>query len=82
MKELVGMAARFYYDSIADRDLIVVADCVENMPQLPKSAKSSATSELAERKLSILLGKGLGQWLAPCPHNAKPRSSHALPLSV
>ena len=82
MKELVGMAARFYYDAIADRDLIVVADCVEKMPQLPKSAKSSSTSELAERKLSILLGKGLGHWLAPFPYIAKPHASSALSCSV
>ena len=56
---IAGRAARFVYDSIVDRDLIVLADDVASLPEAPKQSQKSSEERAADaiQKMSNLLGK-------------------------
>ena len=51
--------ARFTYDSIVDRDLIVVAEDLESLPEAPKHSRKSQEERAADiiQKMGNLLGK-------------------------
>lgn len=57
---IAGRAARFVYDSIVDRDLIVLADDVGSLPEPPKQSQKSSEERAADaiQKMSNLLGRG------------------------
>lgn len=56
---IAGRAARFVYDCIVDRDLIVLADNVASLPEPPKQSQKSSKERAADaiQKMSNLLGK-------------------------
>ena len=58
-EHIAGRAARFTYDSIVDRDLIVLADDVASLPEPPKQSQKSQEERAADaiQKMSNLLGK-------------------------
>ena len=58
-EHIAGRAARFVYDSIVDRDLIVLADDVASLPEPPKQSQRSQEERAADaiQKMSNLLGK-------------------------
>ncbi|KAK9916357.1 hypothetical protein WJX75_001755 [Coccomyxa subellipsoidea] len=59
--QIHGRAARFIYDTIVDRDLIIIADNVESLPAVPPACerRQVANTEDAVHKMSQLLGRGL-----------------------
>ncbi|EIE26734.1 hypothetical protein COCSUDRAFT_59251 [Coccomyxa subellipsoidea C-169] len=59
--QIHGKAARFIYDRIVDRDLIIIADDINSLPaEAPQSEKRQvANTEDAVHKMSQLLGRGL-----------------------
>lgn len=58
-EHIAGRAARFVYDNIVDRDLIVLAEDVASLPEPPKHSQKSQEERAAEviQKMSSLLGK-------------------------
>ena len=58
-EHIAGRAARFTYDNIVDRDLIVLADDVASLPEPPKQSQRSQEERAADaiQKMSNLLGK-------------------------
>ena len=58
-EHIAGRAARFTYDSIVGRDLIVLADDVASLPGPPKQSQKSQEERAADaiQKMSNLLGK-------------------------
>ena len=64
---IAGRAARFLYDSIADRDLIVLADDVTSLPEPPKHSTKSQEERAADaiQKMSNLLGKSETSYRLP-----------------
>ncbi len=58
--QIHGKAARFIYDRIVDRDLIIIADDINSLPaEAPQSEKRQvANTEDAVHKMSQLLGRG------------------------
>jgi hypothetical protein len=58
--QIHGRAARFIYDTIVDRDLIIIADNVESLPAVPPACerRQVANTEDAVHKMSQLLGRG------------------------
>ena len=58
-EHIAGRAARFLYDSIVDRDLIVLAEDVASLPEPPKQSRKSQEERAADaiQKISNLLGK-------------------------
>ena len=58
-EHIAGNVARFTYDSIVDRDLIVVAEDIESLPEAPKHSQKSQEERAADmiQKMGNLLGK-------------------------
>ena len=58
-EHIAGNVARFTYDSIVDRDLIVVAEDLEALPEAPKHSRKSQEERAADmiQKMGNLLGK-------------------------
>ena len=58
-EHIAGNVARFTYDSIVDRDLIVVAEDLESLPEAPKHSRKSQEERAADMipKMGNLLGK-------------------------
>ena len=59
-EQIWGRAARFIYDRIVDRDLIIIADDVESLPAEPPACEKRPVlnTEDAVHKMSQLLGRG------------------------
>lgn len=58
-EHIAGNVARFTYDSIVDRDLIVVAEDLESLQEAPKHGRKSQEERAADmiQKMGNLLGK-------------------------
>lgn len=58
-ERIAGRACRFVYDNIVDRDLIVLADDLESLPEPPKHSQKNSEERAADaiQKMSNLLGK-------------------------
>ena len=58
-EHIAGNVARFTYDSIVDRDLIIVAEDLESLPEAPKHSQKSQEERAADmiQKMGNLLGK-------------------------
>ncbi len=58
-EHIAGRACRFVYDNVVDRDLIVLADDLESLPEPPKQIQKNSEERAADaiQKMSNLLGK-------------------------